>query len=254
MTAFPISIEEAASLPVVLVLASGRGERFLASGGTSHKLQADLGGKTVLQRTLDAVRGSGLGWHLEEGDHPGMGDSIAAAVHATRSAPGWMILPADLPMVRPQTLVCIARVYMGHHEALVPEFEGQRCHPVRFTSTCGEALSSLQGNQGAARAASTRSTIMMTVNDAGSVMDIDTLDDLLQAREVLRTIDHSCITKINGDLQGISGCTGQEWQIRRSGQIDFRKCFARCWCKNSSDCNRNANLNVWRWSSVRAHD
>ncbi len=67
MTEFPVSREEAASLPVILVLASERGERFLASGGTSHKLQADLGGKSVLQRTLDAVRDSGLQWHLEEG-------------------------------------------------------------------------------------------------------------------------------------------------------------------------------------------
>jgi hypothetical protein len=31
---------------------------------------------------------------------------------------------------------------------------------------------------------------------AGSVMDIDTLDDLLQAREVLRTIDHLRIPAI----------------------------------------------------------
>ena len=44
--------DEAARLPVVLVLASGRGERFTASGGIGHKLQADLNGNTVLARTL----------------------------------------------------------------------------------------------------------------------------------------------------------------------------------------------------------
>ncbi|MGH6625834.1 MAG: nucleotidyltransferase family protein, partial [Burkholderiaceae bacterium] len=37
------------SSPVVLVLASGRGERFAASGGTVHKLQALLRGQPVLQ-------------------------------------------------------------------------------------------------------------------------------------------------------------------------------------------------------------
>jgi hypothetical protein len=31
--------------PVVIVLAAGRGERFAASGGTVHKLQALLAGK-----------------------------------------------------------------------------------------------------------------------------------------------------------------------------------------------------------------
>ena len=45
--------------PTVLILASGRGERFKASGGTVHKLQALLAGKPVLQHTLDAVRASG---------------------------------------------------------------------------------------------------------------------------------------------------------------------------------------------------
>jgi len=42
--------------PTVLILASGRGERFIASGGSGSKLQALLHGKTVLQHTVDAVR------------------------------------------------------------------------------------------------------------------------------------------------------------------------------------------------------
>ena len=64
--------------PTVLVLASGRGERFAASGGMVHKLRAALGDKTVLEHTLADVRASGLPWHLEDAGHPGMGDSIAA--------------------------------------------------------------------------------------------------------------------------------------------------------------------------------
>ena len=100
------------SLPTVIVLASGHGKRFTASGGTTHKLQARLVGKTVLQHTLDAVRASGLPWHLEDGEHSGMGDSIAAAVQATwQSNPatsGWLILPGDLPLVHSDTLRAIA--------------------------------------------------------------------------------------------------------------------------------------------------
>lgn len=179
-----VSEEEAAHLAVVLVLASGRGERFLASGGTTPKLQADLSGKTVLQRTLDAVRTSGLRWHLEDAGHPGMGDSIAAAVRATGKAPGWMVLPADLPLIRPQTLVEIARATMVG-EVLVPMFEGQRGHPVRFDASCRDALTDLQGNQGAAPVVSARAAIKMVVSDVGCVMDIDTVDDLQRARKLL---------------------------------------------------------------------
>jgi hypothetical protein len=55
-----------ANSPVVIVLASGRGERFVAAGGTGSKLKALLAGKPVLERTLDAVRASGLPWHVED--------------------------------------------------------------------------------------------------------------------------------------------------------------------------------------------
>ena len=97
-------------LPTVIVLASGRGERFIASGGTTHKLKALLHGKPLLQHTLDAVQASALPWHLEDAGHPGMGDSIAAAVRATSGAAGWMILPGDLPLVQAQTLrACLWR-------------------------------------------------------------------------------------------------------------------------------------------------
>nr|WP_315496613.1 NTP transferase domain-containing protein [uncultured Rhodoferax sp.] len=182
----PSMLPDAGHLPVVLVLASGRGERFLASGGTTHKLQADLCGATVLQRTLDAVRASGLRWHLEDAGHPGMGDSIAAAVRATRGAMGgWMVLPADLPLVQPNTLVTIARAPLDG-EVLVPWFQGQRGHPVRFAASCGDALASLEGNQGAAPVVSARTAIKIVVDDAGCVLDIDTLADLERARAAWR--------------------------------------------------------------------
>ena len=182
----PTVLPDADHLPVVLVLASGRGQRFLASGGTTHKLQADLCGATVLQRTLDTVRTSGLRWHLEDAGHPGMGDSIAAAVRATRDAAGgWMVLPADLPLVQPNTLVTIARAPLDG-EVLVPYFEGQRGHPVRFAASCGDVLASLKGNQGAAPVVSARVASKMIVTDAGCVLDIDTVDDLERARTAWR--------------------------------------------------------------------
>lgn len=175
-------LPDAEHLPVVLVLASGRGERFLASGGSTHKLQADLCGKTVLQRTLDAVQASGLRWHLEDAGHPGMGDTIAAAVRVTRGAAGgWMVLPADLPLVQPDTLVTIARAALAG-DVLVPTFEGQRGHPVRFAPGCGDALANLKGSQGAALVISARAAMKFVVNDAGCVLDIDTVADLERAR------------------------------------------------------------------------
>ena len=178
------------ALPTVLVLASGRGARFAASGGTVHKLQADLAGKPVLQHTLDAVRASGLPWHLEDVGHAGMGDSIAAAVRATfgtAAAAGWLILPGDLPLVQPDTLRQIASA--APSPVLVPVYQGQRGHPVRFAAGCGPELMNLKGEKGAAQILIAYAAIslvaFLAVDDAGIVTDIDTLDDLQRAHALL---------------------------------------------------------------------
>jgi molybdenum cofactor cytidylyltransferase len=156
-----------AKLPTVIVLTSGRGVRFAASGGTVPKLQAMLGPKTVLDHTLDAVKASGLPWHLECAGLPGMGDSIAAGVRATQDASGWLVLPGDLPLVQAATL------------------RGSRGHPVGFAPGCREALLNLQGNQGAARIANAQAAIELIVDDAGITQDVDTVEDLERLRFLL---------------------------------------------------------------------
>ena len=163
--------------PTVLILASGRGDRFTASGGQGSKLQALLLGKTVLQHTVDAVRASGLPYRLESAPHAGMGDSIAAAVQATPDAAGWLILPGDLPLVRPDTLHAVAQA-LTQHAVVRPVFEGQHGHPVGFAAVCRDALQGLKGNQGAALVVQAFNAIELVVGDAGSVTDVDTLADL----------------------------------------------------------------------------
>lgn len=171
--------------PIVIVLASGRGERFVAAGGTGSKLRALLAGKPVLERTLDAVRASGLAWHVEGAGHPGMGDSIAAAVRATRDAPGWLILPGDLPLVRAATLRAVAAALDGRVNAVQPNYQGERGHPVGFAAGCGPQLAALEGNLGASSVLRSMRAIDsvadLAVDDAGVVTDIDTPAALAQA-------------------------------------------------------------------------
>ncbi len=175
--------------PVVLVLAAGRGERFSASGGTVHKLQALLAGKRVIDHVLDAVKASGLPYHVVDAaaSRPGMGDSIAAGVRATAGASGWLILPADLPLISPGTLRSIA--FAAPCAVTVPVYRGQRGHPVRFGLECASDLLNLQGNQGAAQLIrsqeATNSIAIIDVDDAGCVTDIDTLDDLVRAEKLM---------------------------------------------------------------------
>lgn len=180
--------------PTVLILASGRGERFLASGGTTHKLQALLAGKTVLQHTLDAVKASGLPWHVEDAGHPGMGDAIAAAVRNTPDAAGWLILPADLPLIQPATLVQVAET-LQTADVVQPRFlsvtgasEGEQAgHPVGFAAVCRQDLLNLRGNKGAAGVIITYKAIKLIVSDVGVVTDVDTVNDLARAELLLKS-------------------------------------------------------------------
>lgn len=169
---------------VVIVLASGRGARFVASGGTVPKLQALLAGRPVLDWTLAAVRASGLRYHLEDAGHPGMGDSIAAGVRATADAQAWLILPGDLPLIEPSTLCSLATAH-PERDVVFPVVQGQRGHPVRFSAACGPALLRLSGAQGAAALARARNAAAWPLQDAGCILDIDTLDDLRQAERLL---------------------------------------------------------------------
>jgi molybdenum cofactor cytidylyltransferase len=192
----PSQRPSAAGAPTVIVLASGRGERFRASGGVLHKLDAPLAGRAVMARTLDAVRASGLPWHTEDAGHPGMGDSIAAAVRATAEAAGWLVLPADLPLVRPRTLNLVARALhaasasdAGQECAVQPVHDGRRGHPVAFSAACRDDLLRLSGEFGAApvlkRLRGAGLVIDLAVDDVGIVTDIDTLADLAAAEALL---------------------------------------------------------------------
>ncbi len=180
--------------PIVIVLAAGLGSRFRQSGGTTHKLDALLGGLPLLERVLRTVAAAGLDCHVVRpedgaaGKTCGMGDSIARGVRATANAGGWLILPGDLPLVSPQSLRQVAQG-LASHPVVQPFWNGQSGHPVGFGMECFTALTALAGDTGAAsivrahRAAG--SAQMLPLDDSGIVTDIDTLADLARAQALL---------------------------------------------------------------------
>lgn len=183
--------------PVVLVLAAGRGERFTASGGQTHKLDALLDGVSVLERVLRAVDAADLAYFVVTPAEPrhqtatspvyctdGMGDAIASGIRATADSPGWLVLPGDLPLVAPTTLQRVARL-LERHTVVVPHYRGRPGHPVGFQAVCGPALTTLSGDRGAAQIVHAYrkqgAVLDLAVDDAGGVTDIDTMDDLARA-------------------------------------------------------------------------
>jgi molybdenum cofactor cytidylyltransferase len=170
---------------VVLILASGRGERFLASGGSTHKLDAPIRlnnqTKTVLQATLDHALASGYACHVERSKHLGMGDAIAAAVAAHAKADGWLVLPADMPLVSAELIQVIA-AQLNKVPIVVPVFKGRRGHPVGFSRACLNDLLQLTGDAGARCLFQKFEVHEVSVDGlpsgAGCLIDIDTVEDL----------------------------------------------------------------------------
>jgi len=195
--------------PVVIVLAAGQGTRF---GGPVHKLRQPLGNSSVLSEVLRHAVASHLAVMVvttdalaEEARRTiasrdvlvlptadarsdrtgapgfGIGHSIAAGVAARPEASGWLILPADMPLVQAATLVVVAR-HLDHHAVVYAQYQGRRGHPVGFSNELYSELVSLQGDEGARRLLARYPAHAVDVNDPGVLVDIDTEADLLQAR------------------------------------------------------------------------
>lgn len=192
--------------PVVIVLAAGKGRRFNAA---SHKLAQRVGESTVLGMTLAHVIESGLrmvvvttaGFAAEAArvvasrdvvalTEPeagrGMAHSIAAGVAASADAEGWLILPADMPLVRAETLRAVARE-LATHAVVYAQHRGRRGHPVGFAAELFSDLMQLSGDEGARRLLARYPAYAVDTDDAGVLMDIDTVEDLAAVRTAQTT-------------------------------------------------------------------
>ncbi|MCW7539192.1 nucleotidyltransferase family protein [Aquabacterium sp. A7-Y] len=197
------------AVPVVIVLAAGAGTRFR---GHSHKLTQSFAGSTVLGTTLSQVIASHLPLVVvttsalrevakadvasqdvvlvpesprvrsEHVAHLGMGYSIAAGVRARGDAPGWLVLPGDMPLVQPATLRAVAEA-LTEHPVAYAQHGGRRGHPVGFSAELFSELATLTGDEGARRLVARYPAAPVEVQDPGVLMDLDTEDDLRRLRQ-----------------------------------------------------------------------
>jgi molybdenum cofactor cytidylyltransferase len=115
----------------------------------------------------------------------GMGHSIAAGVSARPDARGWLILPGDMPLVRPASMLAVAR-QLEHHPVVYAQHKGRRGHPVAFSAELYSELVTLTGDEGARRLIARYPAIGVELDDAGVLVDVDTQADLDDVRRVDR--------------------------------------------------------------------
>lgn len=189
--------------PTIIVLAAGKGSRFR---GERHKLEQDIGEQSVLDSTLRNVIGSGLPHvvvttqplvnsvrrHVAQRDivvlpeagtkaELGMGYSISTGVLARSDAPGWLVLPADMPLVTGATIAAVGEA-LEHHAVTYAQHRGRRGHPVGFAAELYSELAMLSGDEGARRLTARYPAWGVEVNDPGVLVDVDTLEDLSALR------------------------------------------------------------------------
>lgn len=191
--------------PVIVVLAAGRGSRFV---GPRHKLAQDLGDTSVLGRTIghaietrlpvlvvttEPLAAESARWVARRdivllpevgqgrGQPLGMGYSIATGVAARPDAAGWLVLPGDMPAVQPESLLAVADA-LQHHPVAYAQHMGRRGHPVGFASELFSELVALTGDEGARRVMARYPSLGVELPDPGVLVDVDTEADLAALR------------------------------------------------------------------------
>jgi molybdenum cofactor cytidylyltransferase len=183
--------------PTIVVPAAGLGSRF---GGPAHKLEQDFEGSTVLGTTVrhaistqlpvvvvtTAALAPLVGRLLATRDivvlsaaeaARGMGATIATGVAERSGAPGWLVLPGDMPLVRPSTLLAVAGA-LEQHAVVYAQHRGRRGHPVGFAAELYSELIQLRSDDGARRVMLRYPAHGEEVDDRGVLLDVDTPADL----------------------------------------------------------------------------
>ncbi len=178
-------------MTVALLLAAGAGSRF---GGTGHKLDATIDGRSVALRALTAAVDAGIGPVLvvtgahrialpagaTEVHNPDWADgqitSVRRGIAAARElgATAVVVGLADQPFVTADAWRAVAA---STSPIAVATYDGQRGNPVRLDETVWQLLPE-SGDEGARTLIRIRPDLVEQIPCAGSPADIDTEEDL----------------------------------------------------------------------------
>lgn len=108
----------------------------------------------------------------------GMGHSLALGVkhliHLTAAVTGCVIALADMPYISAATIAQVADALRCGHNIAAPTYEDRRGHPVGFAASWFDALSHLDGEQGARAVLEQGTPHLVAVDDPGIERDLDT--------------------------------------------------------------------------------
>ncbi|VVN62684.1 Bifunctional protein GlmU [Pseudomonas fluorescens] len=181
-----------------IVLAAGQGSRFRAEAGADQdKLLALCVGRDgvtrpVIEQVLvnlpvrvvdrwvvtspervEIIRlAQAYGCQVLLLQSAGMGESIAAAVAASASAEGWLVVLGDMPFIQSASIEQVIDALVADGVS-VPVQAGQYGHPVAFGRAFGPHLMVLTGDRGARSLFAQAMLREVQVEDRGVLWDVD---------------------------------------------------------------------------------
>ncbi|MEK7435304.1 MAG: nucleotidyltransferase family protein [Pseudomonadota bacterium] len=142
-----------------------------------HVIAVVRPGATELENLLSAAGATVI---LCANADEGMGASLSTAVAASGDVAGWVIALADMPYIRPETIVKVAASLASGSAIAAPAYRGERGHPVGLSSQFRAQLEGLRGDKGARSVLRENAGLvqLIEVDDPGVCRDIDTPADL----------------------------------------------------------------------------
>jgi len=194
-----------------VILAAGYSERM-----GQFKPLLDLGGQPVIERIITSFRGTGifdvrvvvgycreilvpvlerLGVKVIINDRyeEGMFSSVQAAVKSLGPSTGaFFLMPADVPLVRAETIRFMGESYDRHRgKILVPVFDGRRGHPPLIAARFARAIMNYHGNGGLGGILNLHKAdiLPVPVPDGNILLDMDTPGDYANLKKRLQKMD-----------------------------------------------------------------
>ena len=121
----------------------------------------------------------------------GLGHSLACGVRHSQAADAWLVMLADMPFIRPDTIARVASALAQGARLVAPALAGRRGHPVGFAHEWRDQLVALTGDAGA-RALLTEQSDALTrieTDDPGILRDVDRRGDLDECPHAVPAVD-----------------------------------------------------------------
>ena len=198
---------------------------IILAGGYSMRMKEfkpllPLGDSTIIENTIKVFRNSGIHditvvigyrandlkvlldcigvkWVYNENYHEGMYSSVVAGVNSLKDyTQGFFLLPADMPLVRKDTIEQLIKVYSNtEYDVIYPVYKGRRGHPPLISEKLFSAIKDWNGSGGLRgllskyQSASTQVEVM----DENILMDMDTPEDYINICESYKSCQQELI-------------------------------------------------------------